>query len=105
MCFRFLQCFTKNKSNKTNNINKTNNSNSSSNQNNIENKQNIIVLQPLPITWNETIPFVPPITNGYVIKVYDGDTITIASKLPYINSPLYRFSSKTKRYRLCRNDK
>jgi hypothetical protein len=29
------------------------------------------------------IPFVPPITSGTVIKVYDGDTITITSKLPY----------------------
>ena len=27
-----------------------------------------------------------------MIKVYDGDTITIASKLPYENSELYRFS-------------
>jgi endonuclease YncB( thermonuclease family) len=27
-----------------------------------------------------------------VIKVYDGDTITIASKLPYDASPLYRLS-------------
>ena len=27
--------------------------------------------------------FVPPITNGKVIKVYDGDTITIASKMPW----------------------
>lgn len=44
-------------------------------------------------TWNDTIPFVPPITEGYVIKVYDGDTITIASKLPGMNdSPTYRFS-------------
>jgi endonuclease YncB( thermonuclease family) len=41
--------------------------------------------------WKNTIPFIPPITSGYVIKVYDGDTITIASKLPYPNSPLYRF--------------
>lgn len=38
-----------------------------------------------------TVPFIPPITDGYVIKVYDGDTITIASKLPYPNSPIYRF--------------
>jgi endonuclease YncB( thermonuclease family) len=38
-----------------------------------------------------TIPFIPPITDGYVIKVYDGDTITVASKLPYLNSPVYRF--------------
>jgi endonuclease YncB( thermonuclease family) len=41
--------------------------------------------------YNETIPFVPPIQSGYVIKVYDGDTITIASKLPYKQSPLFRF--------------
>ena len=27
-----------------------------------------------------------------MIKVYDGDTITIATKLPYPDSPLYRFS-------------
>jgi endonuclease YncB( thermonuclease family) len=44
------------------------------------------------IDWKDTIPFVPPINQGYVIKVYDGDTITIASKLPYPESPLYRFS-------------
>ena len=44
------------------------------------------------IKWGDTIPFVPPVTKGYVIKVYDGDTITIASKLPYDTSPLYRFS-------------
>ena len=43
------------------------------------------------IEWKDTIPFVPPIVEGYVIKVYDGDTITIASKLPYNNSKLYRF--------------
>ena len=44
-----------------------------------------------PITWEKTIPFVPPITKGIVIKVYDGDTITLASKLPYSKSPMYRF--------------
>lgn len=43
------------------------------------------------ITWNDTVQFTFPITTGYVIKVYDGDTITIASKLPFVNSPLYRF--------------
>jgi endonuclease YncB( thermonuclease family) len=37
------------------------------------------------------VPFVPPITSGYVIKVYDGDTITIAGRLPYPESRLYRF--------------
>jgi len=45
-----------------------------------------------PIDWKDCIPFVPPIDRGVVIKVYDGDTITIASKLPYPDSPLYRFS-------------
>jgi endonuclease YncB( thermonuclease family) len=29
---------------------------------------------------------------GKVIKVYDGDTITIASKLPNTETPIYRFS-------------
>lgn len=44
------------------------------------------------ITWENTVEFIPPIDNGVVIKVYDGDTITIATKLPINNSPLYRFS-------------
>lgn len=44
------------------------------------------------IKYEDTIPFIPPITSGLVIKVYDGDTITIASNLPYQDSPLYRFS-------------
>lgn len=45
-----------------------------------------------PTKWKETIQFIPPITEGEVIRVYDGDTITIVSKLPYDTSPLYRFS-------------
>lgn len=44
------------------------------------------------VVYKDTTPFVPPITGGKVIKVYDGDTITIASKLPFQESPLYRFS-------------
>jgi endonuclease YncB( thermonuclease family) len=44
------------------------------------------------VTWENTVEFIPPIDNGIVIKVYDGDTITIATTLPIINSPLYRFS-------------
>ena len=48
---------------------------------------------PLPtIEWKDTQAFVPPIYEGQVIKVYDGDTITIAAKLPYPDSLLYRFS-------------
>jgi len=44
------------------------------------------------IEYKDAIPFIPPVTQGKVIKVYDGDTITIASRLPIINSPMYRFS-------------
>ena len=43
------------------------------------------------LKWEDTIEFTFPIQEGYVIKVYDGDTITIAAKLPYIESPVYRF--------------
>lgn len=42
------------------------------------------------ITLEDTVPFVFPIKGGRVIKVYDADTITIASKLPYEESPVYR---------------
>ena len=44
------------------------------------------------VKWEDTQEFVFPITGGKVIKVYDGDTITIAAKLPYKESPLYRLS-------------
>lgn len=44
------------------------------------------------IHYDDTTPFVPPITEGKVVKVYDGDTITVAAKLPYTDSPIYRFS-------------
>jgi micrococcal nuclease len=44
------------------------------------------------IKWEDTIQFTFPITGGRVIKVYDADTITIASKLPYNESPMYRLS-------------
>jgi endonuclease YncB( thermonuclease family) len=43
------------------------------------------------IIYNDTVPFVPPITHGKVVKVYDGDTLTLAAKLPYEASPVYRF--------------
>ena len=41
-----------------------------------------------------TLPaFIPPLKAGRVIKVYDGDTITIATKVPgLIDSPIYKFS-------------
>ena len=44
------------------------------------------------ITWSDTQNFTFPIKGGRVIKVYDADTITIATKLPYDDSPLYRLS-------------
>jgi endonuclease YncB( thermonuclease family) len=45
-----------------------------------------------PLNWNDCQPFVPPISSGEVIKVYDGDTITVAAQLPYPESPYYRFT-------------
>jgi endonuclease YncB( thermonuclease family) len=46
------------------------------------------------VEYKETIPFIPPVTGGKVIKVYDGDTITIATTLPLRDNPdtVYRFS-------------
>ena len=44
------------------------------------------------IKWEDTVEFTFPISGGRVIKVYDGDTITIATKLPFKDSPLYRLS-------------
>ncbi len=40
----------------------------------------------------EPIPFVVPVKEGKVIKVYDGDTITVQFKLPFKSSPLYKIS-------------
>ena len=37
--------------------------------------------------------FVPPLATGRVIKVYDGDTITVAARLPGLQgSPVYKWS-------------
>lgn len=43
-------------------------------------------------TRNSAKPFIPEITEGAVVKVYDGDTITIISTLPVEDSKYYRFS-------------
>lgn len=43
-------------------------------------------------TRNKVKPFIPQITEGVVVKVYDGDTITIVSALPFEESEYYRFS-------------
>jgi endonuclease YncB( thermonuclease family) len=37
-------------------------------------------------------PFIPQFSRGKVVKVYDGDTITVAATLQFANSPIYRFS-------------
>ena len=44
------------------------------------------------ITTKDTEIFIPQIIYAKVINVYDGDTITVASKLPFKSSPIYRFS-------------
>jgi micrococcal nuclease len=44
------------------------------------------------ISYKETEAFIPEIRFAKVVKVYDGDTITVASKLPFNESPIYRFS-------------
>ena len=61
-------------------------------QKKINKECNPIIEQHDTIEWKDTVPFVVPIRGGRVIKVYDGDTITVASYLPFPNSPLYRFS-------------
>ena len=43
------------------------------------------------ITYKQCKVFFPPIKEGKVIKVYDGDTITIATQMPYDDN-FYRFS-------------
>jgi endonuclease YncB( thermonuclease family) len=42
-------------------------------------------------SWEDTITYIPPVTSGRVIKVYDGDTITIATRVHGLDQ-LYRFS-------------
>ena len=44
------------------------------------------------ISDKDTNIFILPIRYAKVIKVYDGDTITVAAKLPFKKSPIYRFS-------------
>lgn len=44
------------------------------------------------IEYKDTTVFTFPIKYGKVVKIYDGDTITIAAKLPNTDGPIYRFS-------------
>ena len=48
---------------------------------------------PSELTLQDCEPWVPPIVGGRVVKVYDGDTITVASRMPGLrDSPIYKFS-------------
>ena len=49
------------------------------------------------INWDNTSPFIPNIKRAKVIKVYDGDTITIASKVNTFSRKYYRFSVRLAR--------
>lgn len=54
------------------------------------------------VNYKDTEPFVVPLTDGKVIKVYDGDTITIASYLKIQNKKkLYRFSIRISNIDCC----
>lgn len=44
------------------------------------------------VTYETSEKFVPPISYGKVVKVYDGDTITVATPLDGTRTPIYRFS-------------
>ena len=45
------------------------------------------------VVYKDTVKYVPPIKYGKVIKVYDGDTFTIAVRMPEISKKIfYRFS-------------
>ena len=44
-----------------------------------------------PITYEKTRPYIPQVSYCKVIKVYDGDTVTVASRMTGTNI-VYRFS-------------
>lgn len=44
------------------------------------------------LSWSDTQEYIPPIKSGYVIKVYDGDSITIATQFHFNPHVWYRFS-------------
>jgi len=43
------------------------------------------------VTYDSAEKFVPPISYGKVVKVYDGDTITVATPLDNTRAPIYCF--------------
>lgn len=51
----------------------------------------IMEVQLSNLRYQDISYYIPEIKEGKVISVYDGDTFTIASKLPYYGSPIYKF--------------
>ena len=53
---------------------------------------------PKNLNFKELKFFYPPIKKGRVIRVYDGDTITIAARVPLLkNRDIYKFSIRLNR--------
>ena len=44
------------------------------------------------IEYANTQIFIPPITEGKVVKVYDADTITVATRMPKYSPDVFRFN-------------
>jgi len=75
------------------NFNRNNDKNNTNDKNNVTDKNGKNFMEDgTDILWEDTVEFKFPIKGGRVIKVYDADTITIASKLPFDTSPMYRLS-------------
>ena len=47
---------------------------------------------PSDIKMSSLLPFVPPVSAGRVVKVYDGDTITLAAMIPCMSDEPFKFS-------------
>lgn len=59
---------------------------------NLENNINNERIDLTKVGWKDAKVFVPPVEEAYVIKVYDGDTITVATAFPWEPLVAYRFS-------------
>lgn len=64
---------------------------------NIEKSNTLEIDGEMP-TFKSCTNFIPPVSEGYVVKVYDGDTITIATRLPIENDDtIYKFSVRLRK--------
>ena len=57
-----------------------------------QNKTSFLNISLSDANVHNTETYIPKITYGKVIKVYDGDTITVAAYLPESNKRVYKFS-------------